>query len=161
MAAPAIDEGTAIEAVLGAEQCQQVLVVPLLDRTLDDDVEGIRRLVLLDNCFVRTEVGDIERRTQRLDLCWRQTIKRRICSVESLGHCTLKSRGLGIALTASSGPNLNAPWRLPHRCRFGCAQTARRSRAGRSWPVCCGPGWKTAICRRRQAPSRISLGCPA
>src|SRR6516165_8912577 len=88
MAAPAMDEGTAIEAVLGAEQRQQIVAIPLLDRPLDDDVESIGRRVLLDNRLVRSEIGDIERRTQRLDLCWRQTIKRRVCGIESLGHYT-------------------------------------------------------------------------
>ena len=89
MPASAVDQSAAIEAVFGAEQCQQVVVVPLLDRAFDDDVESIGRRVLLDNRFARPEVGDIERRTQRLDLVWRQTIKRRICGIESLGHCAL------------------------------------------------------------------------
>src|SRR5262245_55507460 len=88
MAAPAMDEGAAVEAVFGAEQRQQIVAIPLLDRPLDDDVKGIGRRVLRDNRFVRTEVRDVERRTQRLDLCWRQTIKRRVCGIESLGHYT-------------------------------------------------------------------------
>src|SRR5262249_25607161 len=135
VAAPAMDEGTAIEAVLGAEQCQQVVAVPLLDHALDDDVKGIRRLVLLDNRFVRPEVVDVERRTQRLDLCWRQTIKRRICSIESLGHCTLKSRGLELCadrlFRSESQCAVAAVAPMPVWLRTNCASKPRRSAMAR------------------------------
>ena len=35
-----MDEGAAVEAVLGTEQRQQIAAVAFLDRALDDDEEG-------------------------------------------------------------------------------------------------------------------------
>ena len=64
----AVDEGAAVEAVLGTEQRHQIAAVALLDRTLDDHEQGIRRRILGDDGFARAEVGDIQRGAQRLDL---------------------------------------------------------------------------------------------
>src|SRR5258706_4167243 len=63
-----MDEGAAIETVLGAEQRQQIAAVTLLDGTLDDDEQGVGGRILGDDGFARAEVGDIQRRAQRLDL---------------------------------------------------------------------------------------------
>src|SRR5439155_19110473 len=59
----AVDEGAAVETVLGTEQRQQIAAVALLDRTLDDHEQGIRRRILGDDGFARAEVGNIQRGT--------------------------------------------------------------------------------------------------
>src|SRR3954451_2259847 len=86
MAALAMDQGAAIETVLGAEQRQQIAAVALLDGTLDDDEQGVSRRILDDDCFPRTEVGDIQRRAQRLDLLRREPVKGWVRGIEGVGH---------------------------------------------------------------------------
>ena len=87
MAALAVDEGAAVEAVLGAEQRQQVVAVALLDRALDDDEQGVGRRILRDDRFARAEVGDIQRGTQRLDLLRVRRSKGGLVASKALGIC--------------------------------------------------------------------------
>ncbi len=81
-----MDEGAAVEAVLGTEQRQQIAAVALLDRALDDDEQRIGWLILGDDGFARAEVVDIQRGTQCLDLWRGQTVERRIGGIEGIGH---------------------------------------------------------------------------
>ncbi len=82
----AVDEGAAVEAVLGTEQRQQIAAVALLDRALDDDEQGVGRRILSNDRFARTKLVDIQRGTQCLDLLRSQAIERRIGRIEGVGH---------------------------------------------------------------------------
>src|SRR6476619_8444866 len=81
-----MDEGAAIETVLGAEQRQQIAAVTLLDGSLDDDKQGVGGRILGDDGFARAEVGDIQRRAQRLDLLRCEAVEGWVGGIEGVGH---------------------------------------------------------------------------
>src|SRR5258708_31874486 len=81
-----MDEGAAIETVLGAEQRQQIAAVALLDGALDDDEQSVGGRILSDNGFARTEVGDIQRRAQRLDLLRCEAVEGWVGGIEGVGQ---------------------------------------------------------------------------
>jgi hypothetical protein len=87
VAAFAVDEGAAVEAVLGAEQCQQIAAVALFDGALDDHEQGAGGRILGDDGFAGAKVGDIQCRTQGLDLLRCQAVERRVGGIEGVGHC--------------------------------------------------------------------------
>ena len=162
MAALAVDQSAAVEAVFGAEQCQQVASVPLLDRSFDDDIQGIGRRILLDNRFARPEVGDVERRTkrsrppaasgdQKAGLRHRKpwALHSQAPGPEHCGGQPLKVRVSmrGSSCCADSGL-------ATHKLCVEAIPVDRR-------PARCGPGSKTAICRRTQWRWRRVQGCPA
>ena len=86
MAAVAVNEGAAIETVLGAEQRQQIAAVTLFHGALDDHQQGAGGRILGDDGFARAKVGDIQRRTQGLDLLRCQAVERRVGGIEDVGH---------------------------------------------------------------------------
>ena len=86
VAAFAVDEGAAVETVLGAEQRQQIAAVALFDGALDDHEQGAGGRILGDDGFAGTKVGDIQCRTQGLDLLRCQAVERRVGGIEGVGH---------------------------------------------------------------------------
>jgi hypothetical protein len=81
-----VHHGAGVEAVLRAERRFDLVVIALLDRSLDDDVQVLGAAVALDDDVAWTEIADVERRTQLADLLVREPIERRIVTVERLRH---------------------------------------------------------------------------
>ena len=86
VAALAVDEGAAVETVLGAEQRQQIAAVALFDGALDDHEQCAGGRILRDDGFAGAKVGDIQCRTQGLDLLRCQAVERRVGGIEDVGH---------------------------------------------------------------------------
>ena len=64
----ALHEGPAVKRIAGAVQCDEILAVPLLHKSLDDDEETVGRLVAPDNRLIRAEICDVERIPNRIEL---------------------------------------------------------------------------------------------
>ena len=84
LAGGAMHDGARIEAVLGAKHGLERVASPSLDGALDDNVEELRGASLLDDGFTMTEIADVERRLEFLDLLVGKAIEGRIENVKSV-----------------------------------------------------------------------------
>src|SRR5215207_4813688 len=84
LASGPVYDGARIEAVLGAEHGLERVAGPILDSTLDDDVEELRGASLLDDSFATPEIADVERGLEFFNLLVGQAIEGWIKSVKSL-----------------------------------------------------------------------------
>src|SRR3954468_23466599 len=84
LAGGAMHDGARIEAVLGAKHGLERVAGPSLDGALDDNVEELRGASLLDDGFTMTEIADVERRLEFLDLLVGKAIEGRIENVKSV-----------------------------------------------------------------------------
>src|SRR5712691_8856128 len=75
-----------VETVFRAQDRLDDILVALLDRSLDDDVQVLGAAVALDDDLTGAEVADVERSPQFIDLVVAQTIERRVVTVERLRH---------------------------------------------------------------------------
>ena len=60
----ALNDGAAVEEILGTEQADQFALLALLDAAFDDDIETFRGRALGDDRLIGAEIGDIHRSAQ-------------------------------------------------------------------------------------------------
>ena len=86
VAALAVDEGAAVETVLGTEQRQQIAAVALLDVPLMTTNRALAGAFWAMMVSPGTKVGDIQCRTQGFELLRCQAVERRVGGIEGVGH---------------------------------------------------------------------------
>ena len=83
-ASRSVHESAGVEAVLGPEHSLNGTPIPHFDRSLDHDMQPVRRTSMADDDFFRAKIPDIEASPQFLDLWMGQAIKRRVGTIKAL-----------------------------------------------------------------------------
>ena len=92
MRALALDERAGVEAIFPAEKRDGLVADALFDRTLDDDIERLRRGPLGDDGFAGAEIANVDGAADPPDLLGRETIEGRVILVECIWHgCSRRS----------------------------------------------------------------------
>ena len=84
--APALHQRAAVERIARTAQRDDFIVVALLDAALDDDEQAFGSAIARNDRFARTEIADVKRIADNLELFQAQTIERRVVRVKRLRH---------------------------------------------------------------------------
>ena len=156
-----MDQGAAVEAVLGAEHGVQHALVPRLHRALDDDVERLGGAAPRQDGLARPEIADVEGGAEFFDLLLAQAVEGRVVGVEAALHGGRSMAGAGGVeqpRPRRAGSSVHVR-RGRRRCRSPTARTARRRRRPPPAPAGWRRTWTPARCRRRRSSWRTAPGC--
>ena len=84
--APALHQRAAVERIARTAQRDDFIVVALLDAALDDDEQAFGSAIARNDRFARTEIADVKRIADNLELFQAQTIERRVVRVKRQRH---------------------------------------------------------------------------
>ena len=85
----AVKQCAGIEAVFGAERCNEFGALALFDVALDDHKHLLGARPRPDDALTGTKIADIERRPKPLNLLRRQAVKRGVISIKGLRHMAI------------------------------------------------------------------------